>query len=97
MDLGKTKITLVLTEKAGKLEDRQHRRNAKRLEKCKTVTNRNNLSREYGINYWSSLLDLEYFDVVKFCAVDPMHNLFLRTSNMFSSSGTSKELLAKNK
>ena len=60
--------------------DRQHRRNAKRLEKCQTVTNRNNLSREFGINYWSSLLDLEYFDVVKFCAVDPMHNLFLGTS-----------------
>lgn len=59
--------------------DRQHRRNAKRLERCQTVTNRNNLSRKFGINYWSSLLDLEYFDVVRFCAVDPMHNLFLGT------------------
>lgn len=60
--------------------NRQHRINAKRLEKCQTITNRNKLSKEFGINYWSSLLDLEYFDVVRFCAVDPMHNLFLGTA-----------------
>ena len=38
-----------------------------------------NISTKYGVRY-SSLLDLEYFDVIRFCIVDPMHNLFLGTA-----------------
>ena len=37
------------------------------------------LATKYGV-YYSSLLELEYFDAVKFTAIDPMHNLFLRTA-----------------
>ena len=60
--------------------DKQHRANAKRIEKCTTVTGRNKLSQEFGINFWSSLLDLEYVDIIRCCSVDPMHNLFLGTA-----------------
>ena len=60
--------------------NKDHKLNAKKLEKCRTLTQRNSLSKEYGINYWSCLLDLEYFDVIRFCTVDPMHNLFLGTA-----------------
>ena len=64
--------------------NREHRQHAKRIKNCKTVTGRNAMSKEYGINYWSCLLDLEYFDVIRFCTVDPMHNLFLGTAkNVF--------------
>ena len=59
--------------------NKDHRLNAKKLTKCKTLTHRNKLSKEF-INHWSCLLDLEYFDVIRFCTVDPMHNLFLGTA-----------------
>ena len=38
------------------------------------------MSKKYGINYYSELLKLEYFDVIRFCSIDPMHNLFLGTA-----------------
>ena len=57
-----------------------HRSNARKIERSTTVSSRNKLSQKYGINYWSILLDLEYFDIIRFCTVDPMHNLFLGTS-----------------
>ena len=60
--------------------DRQHRSNARRLESCRTVTSRNKLGEEVGITHRSCLLDLEYFDIIRFCTVDPMHNLFLGTA-----------------
>jgi hypothetical protein len=31
-------------------------------------------------NCYSGLLKLEYFDVIRFCSIDPMHNLFLGTA-----------------
>ena len=37
------------------------------------------LAAKYGV-YYSSLLQLEYFDAVRFTAIDPMHNLFLGTA-----------------
>ena len=57
-----------------------HRRSAEKLRKIKTQSKIVKLSKEVGINYYSALLDLEYFDVITFCAIDPMHNLFLGTA-----------------
>ena len=37
------------------------------------------LATKYGV-YYSSLLQLEYFDAVRFTSIDPMHNLFLGTA-----------------
>ena len=63
-----------------KRTNKDHRRIASKILKCKTKTKINELSKKFGINYYSSLLDLEYFDVIRFCAIDPMHNLFLGTA-----------------
>ena len=57
-----------------------HRQKAKRILKCKTRSEQEKLSKQYGINYYSALLDLEYFDIIRFCSIDPMHNLFLGTA-----------------
>ena len=75
--------------------NREHRSNAKKLEKCQTITGRNKLSQETGINYWSCLLDLEYFDVVRFCTVDPMHNLFLGTAKYMFKLWEKEEIIGK--
>ena len=63
-----------------KRTNKDHRRIAAKILKCKTKTEINELSKKFGINYYSSLLDLEYFDIIRFCAIDPMHNLLLGTA-----------------
>ena len=63
-----------------KQNNRDHRQQAKQILRCKTRSAQEKLSKQYGINYYSALLDLEYFDIVRFCTVDPMHNLFLGTA-----------------
>ena len=63
-----------------KRSNKEHRTSASKIERTKKVSKKKELCKKYGINYWSSLLDLEYFDVVRFCTVDPMHNLFLGTA-----------------
>ena len=60
-----------------KRTNKQHRKDAKKIANCKLTTKRKTMCKESGINFWSSLLDLEYFDIIRFCTVDPMHNLFL--------------------
>ena len=54
--------------------------------KASTQTKHEALATKYGV-YYSCLLQLEYFDTVRFTAIDPMHNLFLRLQKLFSSSG----------
>lgn len=53
---------------------------AKKIKSFKTKTQINKLSKKVGINFYSVLLDLEYFGIIRFCAIDPMHNLFLGTA-----------------
>lgn len=57
-----------------------HRQKAKRILKCKTRSEQEKLSKQYEINYYSALLDLEYFDIIRFYSIDPKHNLFLGTA-----------------
>lgn len=49
------------------------------MQKAKNKTEYQRLSMKYGL-YYSALLELEYFDVIRFTVVDPMHNLFLGTA-----------------
>ena len=60
--------------------NQDHRRQAVKIAKCKTKAQRNLLGQKSGIAHYSILLDLDYFDVIRFCTVDPMHNLFLGTA-----------------
>ena len=57
-----------------------HRRQARKISRSKTNAERNSIGRNSGISHYSVLLELEYFDIIRFCTVDPMHNLFLGTS-----------------
>lgn len=74
----------------------EHRIIAERHRKCNTRSNQKSLEREYGVRY-SVLLKLPYFDPIKMCVVDPMHNLLLGTAKhiteIWKSSGilTSKD------
>ena len=57
-----------------------HRRQAVKIAKCKTKAQQNLVGQKSGITHYSILLDLDYFNVIRFCPVDPMHNLFLGTA-----------------
>ena len=57
-----------------------HRRQATKISRSKTKAERKSIGQSSGISHYSVLLELEYFDIIRFCTVDPMHNLFLGTS-----------------
>ena len=56
-----------------------HRADVKKIQKERTITERQRLESLYGCRY-SALLDLSYFDPVRMTIIDPMHNLFLGTA-----------------
>ena len=60
--------------------NQDHRTQAIKMSRCKTKAERTLIGQNSGISHYSVLLDLEYFDIIRFCTVDPMHNLFLGTS-----------------
>ena len=70
------------------------RKHAEMVRKASTQTQKEHLATKYGV-YYSSLLQLEYFDAVKFTAIDPMHNLFLGTAKHVFKLWTKKNLLTK--
>ena len=49
---------------------------------------------QHGFRY-SQLLQLPYFDIIRCCTVDPMHNLFLGTAKYFIVQLIDKGILAK--
>lgn len=51
------------------------------------------LSRDYG-TYYSVLIELEYFDAIQFCVIDPMHNLFLGTAKKMFKLWVEKGILS---
>ena len=55
--------------------DEEHQHQATRISKSKTQPDRI-VASAITVSYWSSYI----FDVIRFCTVDPMHNLFLGTS-----------------
>ena len=56
-----------------------HRETCKKLKKCKTPHEAGNMESQTGIKY-SVLIELPYFDPIRFTVIDPMHNLFLGTA-----------------
>lgn len=58
----------------------KHRRLTKTITRIKTQSKRDQFCREHGITHYSVLLDLKYFDAIRFFTIDPMHNLFLGTA-----------------
>lgn len=72
-----------------------HRRLANQY---KTLPNRSQqkaFESEHGLRY-SELLQLPYFDITRFCVVDPMHNLFEGSAHHFMDLILEKGLLARN-
>lgn len=73
----------------------EHKRNTYKMSKCKTKSAQEKLGTEYGITHYSVLLDLEYFDVIRFCTIDPMHNLFLGTAKKMFKIWVDSDILTK--
>ena len=57
----------------------EHRSEAEEILLENTFQGRNDKQTKYGTRY-SELMQLEYFDCIRFTIVDPMHNLFLGTA-----------------
>ena len=56
-----------------------HHQHAQAHKHCKTAQQQKCIEREYGCRY-SVLLELPYYDVIRMCVIDPMHNLLLGTA-----------------
>lgn len=73
----------------------EHRHQASKMSKSKTKAEQNLIGQKSGISHYSVFLELEYFDVIRFCTVDPMHNLFLGTSTKMFQLWTDLKLFSK--
>lgn len=71
-----------------------HRIHAERVRKASTQSKHEELATKYGV-YYSCLLQLEYFDAIRFTAIDPMHNLFLGTAKHVFKLWIKKNFLTK--
>lgn len=65
--------------------EHDHRQQAFLASEQKTPTARERIELKYGSRY-SSLMELAYFDTVRFHIIDPMHNLFLGTAKYFTKN-----------
>ena len=71
-----------------------HRIHAEMVRKAQTQSKQEELATKYGV-YYSCLLQLEYFDAIRFTAIDPMHNLFLGTAKHVFKLWVKRNLLTK--
>lgn len=71
-----------------------HRETCRKLKQCKSHNETAELESQTGIRY-SALIDLPYFDPVRFTIVDPMHNLFLGTAKRIMKIWTQNDLITK--
>lgn len=69
-----------------------HRHHAREYKECRTAQQQKTIEREYGCRY-SVLLELPYYDVVRMCVVDPMHNLLLGTAKHMLKVWKSRNVL----
>lgn len=53
-------------------------------------------AKKYG-TYYSVLIELNYFDAITFCVIDPMHNLFLGTAKKVFKLWVERDILSKKK
>ncbi len=71
-----------------------HRKCVNKILKAQTKTAAEKLESECGYRY-TVLLDLPYFDTIKFHVIDPMHNLFESTARNVFKMWVETELLKK--
>ena len=71
-----------------------HRVHAEMVRKASTQSKHEALATTYGV-YYSCLLQLEYFDAVRFTVIDLMHNLFLGTAKHVFKLWVKNNLLTK--
>ena len=71
-----------------------HRQHAFAHKSSSTASQQAHIEREHGIRY-TKLLDLPYFDPVRMCVVDPMHNLLLGTAKHMVSVWKDRSILSK--
>ena len=78
--------------------DDSHRQNARKLQNCRTKTQRRKMESMLGSRY-TSLLELPYYGSVTMCVIDPMHNLFLGTAKkiLMFKIWCENDILAKEK
>lgn len=59
-----------------------------------TITEKESIEKEHGIRY-SALIELPYFNPIRYAVVDPMHNLFLGTAKRVMQVWINQEILRK--
>ena len=72
------------------------RKYAEMVRKSPNKTTREKLATRYAC-YFSVLLELEYFDAIRFIVIDPMHNLYLGTAKRMFQLWLDRDLLTKAK
>ena len=60
-----------------------------------TKADQKHIEKEFGIRY-SVLIELPYFNPIKYAVIDPMHNLFLGTAKYCMQYWINKDILSKN-
>ena len=73
-----------------------HRKYAEMVRKSPNKTTHEKLVTRYGC-YFSVLLELEYFDAIRFTVIDPMHNLYLGTAKRMFQLWLDRDLSTKAK
>ena len=71
-----------------------HRKQAENYKYCSTRARQKEIERTHGCRY-SVLLELPYYDVIRFSVIDPMHNLLLGTAKHMLSVWSSTGILNK--
>ena len=79
-----------------KRTDDSHRQNARKLENCRSKTQRKKMESMLGTRY-TSLLELPYYGSITMCVIDPMHNLFLGTAKKMFKIWCENDILTKEK
>lgn len=69
-----------------------HRQYAFDHKNCFTASAQAEIEKEQGIRY-SELLELSYFDPIRMCIIDPMHNLLLGTAKHMLSVWRGKDII----
>jgi len=67
---------------------KEHRTAAKQISSCKTKAAAKEPAKTFGVNYHSSLLDLEYFDVVRVQLIYITTNVTIETSRPWVVTST---------
>ena len=76
--------------------DDSRRQNARKLQNCRTKTQRMKMESMLGSRH-TSLLELPYYGSVTMCVIDPMHDLFLGTAKKMFKIWCENDILAKEK